>query len=42
MVQVGDPAPDSHLQTTDGQIVSLAEAWRSGRQALLIFLRHLG
>jgi peroxiredoxin len=42
MVQIGDLAPDVSLKTTNGQIVSLAETWRSGRHALLIFLRHLG
>jgi peroxiredoxin len=42
MMQIGDPAPDASLKTTDGQIISLAETWRSGRHVLLIFLRHLG
>jgi peroxiredoxin len=42
-LQVGDRAPDLTLATPDGQPVCLAEAaWRSGRTALLVFLRHLG
>lgn len=42
MVTIGDPAPDINLQTITGETVSLAETWRSGHHALLIFLRHLG
>ena len=41
-VQAGQPAPNVTLTTLDGQPVPLAQAWRAGRPALLIFLRHLG
>ena len=33
---------DVTLMTVEGQTVSLAEAWRSGHNVLLVFLRHLG
>jgi peroxiredoxin len=42
MFKVGDPAPDFTLYTADGEPVSLRETMRSGRNVLLIFLRHLG
>ncbi len=38
----GQPAPDARLKTLDGCDVSLAAAWRDGRHALLVFLRHPG
>jgi peroxiredoxin len=38
----GNRAPGFELQTTDGRAVSLQHALRSGRNALLVFLRHLG
>ncbi len=40
--QKGTPAPKVMLTTMDGQIISLAETWRSGQNVLLVFLRHLG
>jgi len=40
--RIGQPAPDARLKTLDGDDVSLAEAWRGGRHALLVFLRHPG
>lgn len=42
MLRIGDEAPDIMLTAIDGQQVSLAGAWRRGRTALLVFLRHLG
>jgi hypothetical protein len=42
MLMVGDPAPETQLETMTDEPVSLAETWRKGHHALLIFLRHLG
>ena len=42
MLKPGDVAPDFTLRTVDGQFVSLSETLRDGRNALLVFLRHLG
>lgn len=42
MLTIGDLAPEVKLATITGESVSLAQTWRSGRHALLIFLRHLG
>ena len=38
----GDIAPDFTLHTVDGQTVSLNDVLGSGRNVLLVFLRHLG
>ncbi len=38
----GDAAPDFTLRTADGQTVSLSETLHSGRNVLVVFLRHLG
>ena len=40
VLRVGDRAPDSTLQTLDGEPVALGDL--RGRLALLVFLRHLG
>ena len=37
-----DVAPDFTLHTVDGQPVSLSDTLQGGRNALLVFLRHLG
>ena len=37
----GQPAPDLTVFTLDGDPMSLASTWGGGRDALLIFLRHL-
>ncbi len=42
MLKPGDVAPDFTLRTVDGQSVSLGDVLRDGRNALLVFLRHLG
>ncbi len=42
MLKLGDIAPDFTLQTADGQPLSLSQTLRSGRNVLLVFLRHLG
>jgi len=42
MLRIGDEAPDIMLTAIDGQQVPLAETWRNGHTALLVFLRHLG
>jgi peroxiredoxin len=42
VLREGSLAPDFTLPTADGQLVSLGEALRSGRNVLLVFLRHLG
>lgn len=42
MLREGSIAPDFTLNTVDGQPVSLNDTLRSGRNALLVFLRHLG
>lgn len=42
MLRIGDKAPDLRLTTLDEQPISLAETWRGGHTALLVFLRHLG
>jgi peroxiredoxin len=38
----GDIAPDFTLYTVDDQPVSLSKILHDGRNALLVFLRHLG
>jgi len=40
-IQVGQIAPDLNLQTVDEAPIQLSEAWSGGRNALVIFLRHL-
>jgi hypothetical protein len=48
-LKVGQKAPNSHLQTLEGESVTLDRFWGNGRfdklntnrSALLIFLRHL-
>lgn len=40
-VKIGQTAPDVTLRTVDNEAVQLAQAWSGGRNALLIFLRHL-
>jgi hypothetical protein len=42
MLKSGDNALNFTLYTVDGQPVALNDAWRDGRNALLILLRHLG
>jgi len=42
MLKPGDVAPDFTLPTVDGLPLSLNETLRSGRQVLLVSLRHLG
>lgn len=37
----GQPAPDLTIYTLEGESVSLGSTWGNGRDALLIFLRHL-
>ena len=38
----GDIAPNFTLHSVDGQPVSLSDTLHSGRNVLLVFLRHLG
>jgi peroxiredoxin len=38
----GDVAPHFTLQTVDGEHVLLSDTLRSGRNVLLVLLRHLG
>jgi peroxiredoxin len=40
-IKVGQVAPTAILESVNGETVSLADAWRDGRQTLLIYLRHL-
>jgi hypothetical protein len=42
MLQIGGAAPDVQLTALNGRPTMLAESWRSGHTALLVFLRHLG
>lgn len=42
MVNPGDKAPNLILKTIDEQPMALAETWRTGKNVLLVFLRHLG
>ncbi|MEE9617899.1 MAG: hypothetical protein V3T90_12970 [Anaerolineae bacterium] len=42
MLQEGNIAPAFTLHTADGQEISLGETLHSGRNVLLVFLRHLG
>jgi peroxiredoxin len=42
MLREGSLAPDFTLPTADGQPVSLSDTLHSGRNVLLVFLRHLG
>lgn len=42
-LKLGDTAPEDFILTTvEGQAVSLRDMLRTGRSALLVFLRHLG
>lgn len=41
-VTEGSAAPDFTLHDTDGEPVSLSGILHGGRNALLVFLRHLG
>ncbi len=41
-LKLGDRAPDFILPTVEGQAVSLSKMLRTGRSALVVFLRHLG
>lgn len=38
----GDAAPDFALHTVQGQPISLSDALRTGRNGLLVVLRHFG
>ena len=40
-IQIGEPAPDVTLATSEGNEVSLAELGRS-RPVVVAFLRHFG
>jgi peroxiredoxin len=42
LLNVGDPAPDFTLQTVEGDQVSRDQLRKSGKNTLLVFLRHLG
>jgi hypothetical protein len=42
VLEPGSRAPDGEVRTLDGDVVRLGDAWREGRTALLVFLRHLG
>jgi len=42
MVTEGSMAPDFTLATVDSQAISLGGVLHSGRNVLLVFLRHLG
>ncbi|MBI5291370.1 MAG: redoxin domain-containing protein [Chloroflexi bacterium] len=41
-LKTGQPAPLFTLQTIEGEQISLSDVVKSGNQALLVFLRHLG
>ncbi|MGB5932413.1 MAG: hypothetical protein WBH57_05040 [Anaerolineae bacterium] len=41
MLKPSDIAPDFTLDTVDGEPIALSDTLRSGRNALLVFLRHL-
>ncbi len=42
MVAVGDIAPNFSLADVDGRPITLSDVSARGRNALLVFLRHLG
>ena len=42
MLKPGHKAPNLTLKTVDGRDIALADAWRTGRHVVLVFLRHLG
>jgi peroxiredoxin len=42
VLQAGDPAPDVTLKDSDNRETSLSHYWASGKNVLLVFLRHLG
>ena len=42
VLREGDVAPGFSLMTADDETVALQDAADSGRQVLLVFLRHLG
>lgn len=41
-LQPNDTAPNVTLLDLNGQSIPLANMWRGGQTALLVFLRHLG
>ncbi|MCZ7570284.1 MAG: hypothetical protein M5U01_17100 [Ardenticatenaceae bacterium] len=42
IVQPGETAPDFTLKSVEGPPIALGEILSGGRNALLVFLRHLG